>query len=95
MSEAPRKTIVIAWVDTVSEPIDWHSCRIDLGERPKFKRVLRPHAVTWLLAGTTEDITKAWQYADREVTTGQVYTFPTSETDPLGAARAKILEKYK
>jgi hypothetical protein len=65
--------------------------RVDLGERPRLRRVVTAKAAMWLAHGTSDDVAKANAYADREG--WKVFVFGQSELDPLGRARKKILAR--
>jgi hypothetical protein len=79
--------IVIAWTEEEVQIV--RSRRTDLGERPVTRSIQSPRACMWLASGTDEDLAKARAWAARE---GKiVFTFPATEEDPLGQARAKIM----
>ena len=79
--------IVIAWTEEEVQIV--RARRTDLGERPVTRSVQSPRACMWLALGTDEDLTRARAWAARENKT--VFTFPATEEDPLGQARAKIM----
>lgn len=79
--------IVIAWTEEEVQIV--RARRTDLGERPVTRSVQSPRAAMWLISGTDEDLTRARAWAAREGKT--VFTFPTTEPDPLGQARIKIM----
>jgi hypothetical protein len=90
--QAPKKlTIVIAWVMVEFEVVK--ARRTDLGEAPVLKQVLVSKAVMWLNRGTEKDLEKAKVYArsqkDQRIA---VFTYPTTERDPLGRAKKEIKE---
>jgi hypothetical protein len=66
--------------------------RIDLGERHTFASVDRPVAMIWINAGDDADVERAQTYAAREGY--QVFTYPTSEPEPLVRARLDVLKKH-
>ena len=84
--------IVLARVDlTGVEPTgEWE--RYDgVNYRPKVRIVAEAKACIWLRDGTRSDEAKAKAFAEKEGWT--VLTFPTSEPDPLGLARRKIMDE--
>jgi hypothetical protein len=79
--------IVIAWTEEEIQIVKTR--RTDLGEQPVTRSVQSPRACMWLASGTDEDLARARAWAARENKT--VFTFPTSEPDPLGQAKIKIM----
>jgi hypothetical protein len=83
-------TIVIAWTEEGQKHVGTRIARY--GELiQQFAPTTLAHAVVWLNNGTDNDLLKARKYVASEYPTGKVFTF-TNEQDPLGVARAKILE---
>ncbi len=84
--------IVIAWADkTALEPTGRYVTR-DLNRFPEYRAAWEGKAAMWLGKGTAADVPKAQAYLDSETyTASAVYTFPPSEQDPLGKARAKAV----
>lgn len=79
------RTITVAWTNTIQR-------------FPAFRPEKTALACVWLNLGTDEDLAKAHAYAERENAKRsagegpiQVYTFPTSEPDPLGRSKQKVL----
>ena len=83
------KTIVLATTEEVTVVV--RARRTDLGERPDMRTELVAKAATWLLAGDATDVKKAKAYAAQAG--WKVFTYPTSEKDPLGRARADVLRQ--
>lgn len=83
--------IVMAWTETRREPIDIQATRVDLGERPTFVEVQRPLAVVWVRNGTDEDVAKCRCHADAQDNGALVFTYPASETDPIGRAKSDLM----
>jgi hypothetical protein len=84
-------TIVLAWVVPDFEVV--RERRRDLGERPEMKEIKVPKAVVWLKSGDDADIEKAKAYASKETEYEiAVFTYPTSEKDPLGKAKREVLK---
>lgn len=70
------------------------------GFQPELEAVTEGKAVVWANEGTQADLRKARAYAatcdaHQEVRVGEavVYTFPVSEPDPLGKAKARRLKE--
>lgn len=84
---ADKVQVVVAW--TTDEVEVAQQRRTDLGERPILRDVKVPHAVMWLRRGGPTDIEKAETYARQEGY--RVFTYPTSERDPLGRAKRDVL----
>ena len=93
-SEEKPVTIVVAWTEGTQELAPGQkSWRHDLGERPKFVDVKKPHAAVWTNQGTAADVAKAHEYVRKtNPGTGRVMVYPTTEKDPLGRARKDVLE---
>jgi hypothetical protein len=84
-------TIVLAWTEVGAEVV--RQRRVDLGESPIMREVIIPHAAVWLNKGTLLDVAKAQAYAARETDKAiRVLTYPTTERDPLGRAKADVLK---
>ena len=62
----------------------------DLGQRAGMVAVRRATAMTWLLRGTDADVEKARRFGESEGYT--VFTYPTSEPDPIARAKADALK---
>lgn len=85
------KTIVLVWTEEDFRVTKER--RTDLGERPEIEVFQAPKACVWLNAGTDEDLEKAKAHAD---TLGwQVVTFPTTEPNPIGAAKKWMKKRAK
>lgn len=80
--------IVIAWTEDSAE-WDGEPFAADLGERPTMRPVRNAKACMWLNRGTDADVEKARAYAAKDG--HHVLTFPPSEHDPLGVAKASVL----
>jgi hypothetical protein len=80
--------IVLAWTEDSAE-WDGEPYAADLGERPSMRPTRLAKAAMWLRKGTEADVEKARAYAAREG--HRVLTFPASERDPIGAAKAAVL----
>jgi hypothetical protein len=80
--------IVIAWTEDSAE-WDGAPYAADLGERPTMRPTRLAKAAMWLRQGTEVDVEKARAYAAKDG--HRVLTFPQSERDPLGAAKAAVL----
>ncbi len=66
--------------------------RIDLGERHTFAMVDKPIAIVWLNSGDAADVERAQTYA--QANGYRVFTYPTSEPEPLVRARLDVLKKH-
>jgi hypothetical protein len=80
--------IVIAWTEDSAE-WDGEPFAADLGERPTMRPTRLAKAAMWLRQGTDADVAAAKRYAAPQGYI--VLTFPASERDPLGAAKAAVL----
>ena len=80
-------TIVIAWTET--ETVVVQVRRTDLGERPLTREVVVGRSCVWANQGTRSDHLAALKYARREGYS--VYSYATTETDPLGRARREVV----
>lgn len=87
----PMMIIVLARADIAYRPVG--TWRHDLGERPKMEEVPDPKSLIWLNEGTATDLKKAKAYARQEGYS--VFTYPTTERDPLGRAKKDVLVKPK
>lgn len=81
----PFYTITVAWTNTIQR-------------FPKFVPEKEALVCVWVNVGTEKDLAKAHAYAERENkkrSAGEgpirVYTFPTSEADPIGRSKQKLL----
>lgn len=97
-TKAQKVQIVLAW-KTAEQELTGDPWRADIGERPKWKDVEKPHAAMWKARGREKDVEKARIYADNPSNnpTGlvghvRVLTYPTSERDPLGRAKRDVME---
>lgn len=94
-AKAEPRAIVIAWITTETE-WDGKPYARDLGARPGMVEIRAPHAAMWLGRGFEADVEKARAHVEREYgAAGMVLTYPTSEHDPLGRARAVILARFR
>lgn len=84
-------TIVLARIETTQKIVK-HG-RTDLGEPHTLEDVPVPVAVRWLQSGGTADIQAAQKYAADNGY--QVFTYLTSEPDPLGRARNHVMRKAR
>ena len=85
--------VVIAWTETVEVP-DGTPVAVDLGVRRGFRSEVQAHVCMWLRKGEEADAVRARAYmASDYPETGRVFTYPTSEQDPLGRARVDVLAK--
>ncbi len=90
----PRQWIVLARPDT--DIVVTQEGRRDLGERSKFREVPIARASVWYGPKSTESadpasVVKAREYASREGY--EVFTYPSSERDPLGRAKRELLAR--
>jgi hypothetical protein len=87
-------TVVAAWTDDTQEIAPGQKMwRHDMGERPKFVDVKKPHSVIWANNGVEADITRAQAWVSKSYPdTGRVFVYPVTEKDPLGRARHEILK---
>lgn len=85
--------VVVAWTEDSQEIAPGQRAwRHDLGERPKFVDVKKPYAAMWANRGTLADLDKARSWVSREYPdSGRAFSYPTSESDPLGRARRDVL----
>ena len=95
------QVIAIAWPEETSElaqaPGSW---RWDLGQLPKMRNVVIAKALVWTNKGDADDLAKAEAFARRPDSAGghdgsRVFVYPTSERDPIGRAKADLLESLK
>ena len=99
MGASRKVTIVIAWLTSETEFV--RARRTDLGELPITKQTPVPHAATWVLKGDLDtDLPKAESYAaqlraDPDNKCVKVCVYDTSESDPLGRAKAAVLTGVK
>jgi hypothetical protein len=85
------KTIVVAWITKTGMEKTGRTVMRDLNYFPEFKATWEGKAAMWKNKGTPEDLAKAKSYASSQGY--RVYTFPTSEGDPLGKAKAMALRE--
>jgi hypothetical protein len=90
MPPSSQLTIVLARVEQ-DQVIVRHG-RIDLGERHTFAPVDRPVAMIWLNAGDSADVERARAYASQNDYV--VFTYPTTEPEPLMRARLDVMKKH-
>lgn len=97
-TKAVKIQIVLAW-KTIEQRLV-RPGRTDLGERSEWTDVETPHAAVWLRRGDASDVEKATVHAATEkyaaiglVGKVHVFTYPTSEEDPLGRARREVMKK--
>lgn len=83
------KTIVLARVEQTKLVETGRSVRRDGNYFPELALTGEAKACVWLNRGNDEDLAKARQFAATEGYT--VFTFPTSERDPLTKAKALIM----
>lgn len=91
LQDAATVQIVIAYTEAGIEVLDtFTTARGDgINAVSRTKEIVVPHAAMWLRRGTSADVKKAEAHA---ATTGAtVFTYPTSERDPLGRAKSDIL----
>ena len=87
--------ITIAWADIVRRPAcDPGTVRVDIGHRVPMMDAAEPRAVVWVSAGTAADVAKAEAHA-ATIDGAQVFTFDTTEPDPIGRAKAMIRKGKK
>lgn len=84
----PFVTIVLARIE-IEQKIVRHG-RIDLGERHALADVPVPVAIRWLQSGSKADIRAAEAYAAANGC--KVFTYPTTEPNPLDRARDDIMK---
>lgn len=88
-----KQTIVLAKVEmTGLEPTGAMERFDGVNYRPQMRVAPRAAALVWLNEGTDADLAKAKAYATTEGY--EVLTFPTTEEDPLGLARAAVLKAH-
>ena len=83
--EQAAMTIVIARTEKTKMVKTGRTVQRDLNYYPEFEFQDEGHAAIWLNEGNADDLRKACAYAEREGY--KVFTFPTSEPDPLGKAK--------
>jgi hypothetical protein len=83
-----RKTIVIAWTEESSE-WDGKPYARDRGQQPTMIPTRIAKACVWLNEGGEADLVAAKRYADG--TFHRVFTYPTTERDPLARAKHDAL----
>ena len=90
-----ERVITIAWANIVRRPAsDPGTVRVDIGHRVPMMDVAEPRAVVWVSAGTAADVAKAEAHA-ATIDGAQVFTFPTTEPDPIGRSKEKIRKVKK
>lgn len=85
--------IVIAWATETKLVPTGRTITRDMNYFPEFKTDWEGHAAMWLRKGEEKDIAKAEAYAASEG--HKVYTFPSTENDPLGKARTMAERAYR
>ena len=87
------QTIVVAWREETALVPTGRMTRFDgVNYRPEYRTDWEGKAAMWLRKGTEADIQKAKAHAAKEGWT--VYTFPTSERQPLEKAKQAILASH-
>ncbi len=93
--------IVVAWATkTALVPTGRYVTR-DLNRFPEFKADWEGNAAMWLRKGTDADVAKAQAFIDHDFANdpdrvaAAVHTFPRTERDPLGRARAHAVHAAK
>jgi len=82
--------IVIAWAEKTKLVPTGRQVMRDMNWFPEFRAEWEGRAAMWLRDGEPSDLEKARAYAAPEGRA--VFTFPKSEKDPLGKARAAVIE---
>lgn len=82
--------IVIAWTEQERE-WDGQPFAADLGERPGTVEIMQPYACVWTSNGGPEDEQRARDFCVTDRPDGHVFTYPDSETDPIGRAKQDVL----
>lgn len=83
--------IVIAKVEMTALRATGRTITRDRNYFPEFESAPEAKGCMWLGEGTDADVAKA----RAEMTEYKVYTFPASEKDPIGKAKAMALEAFK
>ena len=97
-TKADVVTAVVAWVTMEGLQKTNRMERFDgYNYRPVFEACEQARALVWLRHAGPVDVAKARAYANQQaaeddVVRAAVYTFPTTERDPLGKAKRRILE---
>jgi hypothetical protein len=87
--------VVVAWTDMTGMRPTGRLVKFDgYNTKPEFEPCEEPKAVMWVRKATADDIGRAHRHIARELADmprASVYTFPTTERDPLGRAKQLIL----
>ena len=92
MTRQDKKQIVIVKVEMTGMRPTGRNVMRDLNWFPEFEPAAEAKACMWLHRGTDDDVRKAAAAMSPEYT---VYTFPASDRDPLGKAKAAALADYQ
>lgn len=91
--KAEAQAIVIARAEMTGLQPTGKQTRFDgVNYRPEFKPAPEAKAAMWTNNGGPEELAKAQAHAEKEG--WKVFTYPTSEKDPLGKAKAAALEAH-
>lgn len=86
--------IVLARADKTALVATGHHTRFDgVNYRPDWRLDWEARSAIWLNKGTRADAAKAAEYAAKDGWT--VYTYPTTERDPLAKARRDAIKAAK
>ena len=93
---ATAKMIVAAWVENDGMVATGRMERFDgVNYRPEYVPCPKPRALVWLKKGTDADATKAAEFIAAQhaadALAHAVFTYPTTEKDPLGRARRDVM----
>lgn len=86
-----NQLITIAWTIDDFRVVDFETCRVDMGERPKLEPIVVARACTWILDGDAADIEKAKACAADIADSARVYTFRLGTPNPLELAKAAVM----
>lgn len=81
--------IVLASVDVTKLVPTGRNVMRDMNWFPEFRAEAEGKACMWMNKGSAADVAKAEAYAAKEG--WKVFTYPTTERDPLGKAKAAVL----
>lgn len=91
-----KMTIVLAWLENTGTRDTGEFERFDgVNYRPKLEVVPQAKSAVWLNAGTAADVEKATDYAEANHAGDlkfAVFTYPTTEKDPLKRAKRDIAQ---
>lgn len=86
------QTIVLARIENTGLKFTGKFIRPDgVNWREDYKLTPEPKALIWLNEGNESDLEKAKKFAKEE--NYSVFTFPTTEKDPLGLAKKQIMQE--